>query len=134
MNLLILLTLFIPFQRGTGQTYIAPDGNPYTNHCEGVVHPSTGNYWQGWFNDGDGDCKSDDWVIRLFNPDDTPKLPYFEARTQNPRYEIDFNAADWGCCDLVYNSPLDEQSCRWSISVSSTGVVTFTVDCSLNIF
>lgn len=76
--------------------YQGPDGNNYTDKCDGQAPFANGGIATVWFNDSDGDCISNDFVIRLLWPDGVSNVLPGTGGTGLP---INFGENPWQCCN-----------------------------------
>lgn len=82
---------------------IGPDGLNYENFCQGNPDDWPGfDSVNSWFNDPDGDCISNVWIVQFGNVDGSSHLygPN-DWQSSNPSSNgwYDFNSPNWNCCD-----------------------------------
>ena len=108
-----------------------PDGNNYTDHCEAADIPDDEtSHVEAWWNDPDGDCKSNDWIVTFWNTDgSSSNYTDQDSRNKYPANDgwADFSGLNWQCCgDPTGSTGGYGGECEWS--VTSGGVII--IDCA----
>lgn len=124
-----ILALVFIFTVVVAQTVItATDSNTYTSFCTLPIGGTNGiDYWDAWFNDEDGDCKSHDWYVEYhyMNGRIEPKNDEHWRNTFGySDNEVTINFGTWHCCDHIIGRACD---CEWEFHAITN---TLTIDCN----
>jgi len=106
---------------------ILPSQTPYDNTCESAEPFDSTGVAIANFNDPDGDCLSNDWVVILTNSEgDVTVYNNEDWNDTSPGSGgwYNFDNGFWDCCD----DPLSglPRSCTWDYN---EGDATLTIDC-----
>ncbi len=122
IQILFIFTVFIIFSSQT----------PYDNSCESnEPFDSTGTVTAD-FNDPDGDCLSNDWVMTF--TDSEGNVTFYDDEfwsESEPGSDgwYDFNSGFWDCCDDPFSGAQggdDTESCTWEWDEEEA---ILTIDC-----
>lgn len=107
-----------------------PDGNTYDYQCE-AKDPGLGTYSSAtaWYNDPDGDCISNDFIIRYTYPDGrifNGDEDWFDNINGNEYgKDYNFNDSSWECCGNT-SSGGNSDNCKWVYQPETN---TIKIDC-----
>lgn len=116
-----ILTLMFLLQ----SQHVGPDGNVYDTKCTAADPDNMYYQVEAWFNDPDGDCKSDDWIIEFTDTDGDVRYRDDTDFPQNPWF--DFSMTNFDCCGEEVAESDYWCDCSWSWDLATT---TLTIDCS----